>query len=196
MARKNVVGLIAAALVLVLHAIFGLGAFWMLAVAAAWGAGYVLTPPRSPKALKAAPPKSVSLDLETSMRTALGVLATTRPPQIVTDKARELDQNVRFVLAEWDDLEAYPEHQQSMWNIVKIYFPQVVDTYRDAPDPNLDAAVRWFLDSLNTLVGAVANIKKAILDNNVRELDSHARTLRSKFGNLPGLNDTPPEISG
>ncbi|WP_257203071.1 hypothetical protein [Corynebacterium cystitidis] len=54
------------------------------------------------------------------------MLAHTRPPRIGSDEARELDiteldWNACFVPAEWEDVEAYPEHQQNMRDIVKIY---------------------------------------------------------------------------
>ncbi|WP_257159984.1 hypothetical protein [Corynebacterium cystitidis] len=67
------------------------------------------------------------MELEASLRCTLHLLAHTRPPRIGSDEARELDiteldWNACFVPAEWEDVEAYPEHQQNMRDIVKIYF--------------------------------------------------------------------------
>ncbi len=190
--RKNLVGLGAAAAVVLGHLTFGLGALWGIAALAAWGAGVSLTPEAKPKALPAPPPEPTPHKLQRDLRLSVEKLRAARPPSEVITQARMLDQSVRFVLTEWEDLETSPEHQQNMWNIVEIYLPQVIETYLDAPDLQLPAAVEGVLDSLVTLTKASDNIKQAILDNNVRELDSHARMLRSRFGNLPGLNDEPP----
>ncbi len=70
--------------------------------------------------------QSAPLELEASLRCTLHLLAHTRPPRIGSDEARELDiteldWNACFVPAEWEDVEAYPEHQQNMRDIVKIY---------------------------------------------------------------------------
>lgn len=195
--RKNLVGLGAAAAAVVLgHLTFGLGALWGVAALAAWGAGVSLTPEAKPKALPTPRPEPTPLKLQRTLRLSVDKLRAARPPSEVMTQARTLDQSVRFVLAEWDDLETSPEHQQNMWNIVEIYLPQVIETYLDAPNLELPAAVEGVVDSLVTLTKASDNIKQAILDNNVRELNSHARMLRSKFGNLPGLNDEPPSGSG
>ncbi|MHA2788899.1 hypothetical protein ACXZ66_07105 [Corynebacterium sp. S7] len=190
--RKNAVGIIAAVLVIVVHLAVGLGALWPVVAIAAWGAGVALTPEKKqkelPKPVEPAPQK-----LERTMNASLNKLSHANAPREVVDQARLLSQNVRFVLAEWDAVESVPEHQQNMWNIVEIYLPEVVNTYLDAPDLTLPSAVDSVVDSLQTLTGAVEQIKQAILDNNVRELDSQARMLRSKFGNLPGLNEDSAE---
>ncbi|WP_018296315.1 hypothetical protein [Corynebacterium lubricantis] len=193
--RKNLVGIIAAVLVIVIHLAVGLGALWPVVAVAAWGAGAVLTPEKKQKELpKPAVPAPVTL--ERTLQATLNQLGHANPPREVLDQARVLSQNARFVLAEWDSMESAPDQQQSVWNIIEIYLPEVVTTYLDAPDLHLPSAVDHVLDSLYTLTTALESIKQAILDNNVRALDSQARMLRSKFGNLPGLNGNPEAENG
>ncbi|WIM68774.1 hypothetical protein QP027_05145 [Corynebacterium breve] len=194
--RKNIVGVVAAVLVIILHLSLGLGALWPVAAVAAWGAGVALTPPKKPKPLPPPPPEDTPVTLERTLRSMYHTMESAGVPQRVVDEALELDQTVRFVLNEWHALEADPDHQTTMWNIVQIYYPQVIETYMDAPDMNLPAAMTSVIDSLDTLTGAVGSIKQAILDHNVRALDSHARTLREQFGNLPGLSDGSTPLRG
>lgn len=191
--RKNLVGLTLAVLVIILHFfVFNLGALWFVAAAAAWGAGVVLTPAPKPQsqALPPAPEVPQQVKLEDDLKASLRKLHRADAPKPVMNQARELENNLRFVLAEWDDLDSSPDHQMNVWNIVEIYLPQVVDTYLDAPQFRSDEAVAAMTDSLETLTGAAARIKNGILDHNLRALDSNARTLRETFGNLPGLDQS------
>lgn len=185
--RKNQVGLLLAILVVVLHIAFGLGPLWPVAAIAAWGAGAALTPPPKQQAL---PPAQVSTPqlLEDSMRETTARLLGANPPRPVVDQAAELGRNVAFVLSQWDHLEPTPEHRQTMWNVVKVYFPEVVDTYLDAPQFRDPSAVRVVVDSLSTLTRAAGRVRQGILDDNLRAMDSQAQYLRSELGDLPGLD--------
>lgn len=185
--RKNQVGLLLAILVVVLHIAFGFGPFWPVAAIAAWGAGAALTPPPKQQALPPAPVSTPQL-LEDSMRATTARLLGANPPRPVVDQAAELGRNVEFVLSEWDHLEPTPEHRQTMWNVVMVYFPEVVDTYLDAPQFRDPSAVRVVVDSLSTLTRAAGRVRQGILDDNLRAMDSQAQYLRSKLGDLPGLD--------
>lgn len=186
--RKNLVGMTLATLVIILHIAFGLGFLWPLVAVSAWGAGVALTPRQEPKALTPAQPEvPVNVELNRELRETLRDLVRAQPPQAVLDQASKLEDSLRFVFDEWDELESAPEHRLTVWNIVKIYLPEVVGTYINAPQYQSQEAAAVMQDSLSTLTGAVERIRQGILDHSLRAMDSQARTLRETFGNLPGL---------
>ncbi|AQQ15182.1 hypothetical protein CGLAU_06075 [Corynebacterium glaucum] len=191
--RRNQVGLLLAILVVTLHIALGLGFLWPVAAAAAYGAGVALTPPAKPKELPPPPITPTPIVLEDAMRETSGRLFKAGPPSAVVNQVKELEANIRFVLKEWDHLQPTPEHRQTMWNVVKVYYPEVISTYLDVPQFRDEAAVSVVVDSLTTLTNAVARIKKGILDDNLRAMDSQAQFLRGEFGALPGLDD---DLSG
>ena len=188
--RKNIVGMVLAVLVIVMHVAFGLGFLWPVAAVAAWGAGVALTPEPGRKMIMPPPQPAEPANkiLKQDMKAVLRDLRQARPPEAVTQQADELEANLDFVLDEWDDLQSSPEHQQTVWNIIKIYLPEVVTTYLNAPQFQDHSAAAVMQDSLSTLTSATARIKQGILDHSLRAMDSHARTLRETFGNLPGLD--------
>lgn len=190
--RKNLVGMILAVLVIALHLAVGLGFLWPVAAVAAWGAGVALTPAPSNAELEARkqPMLPAPIDLGQKLDAALDTLNGAHPPKPVRAQAKEMENNLRFVLANWDDLEAAPQHQQTIWDIVSIYFPDVVKTYLDAPQYRSPEAVEVMTGSLSTLTSAAEKVKRGILDQNLRAMDSQARTLREAFGDLPGLDHT------
>lgn len=187
---KNQVGLVLAILVVVLHLAVGIGIYWPVAALAAYGAGAALTPSRKPKELPAAPVEPTPVVLDRSLRETSQRLGGARPPRQVMAQARALEDTVRFVLSEWEHLEPTPEHRQTIWNVVKVYYPEVVDTYLDAPQYRDASAVRVVVDSLTTLTRAAGRVRQGILDDNLRAMDSQAQFLREELGELPGLDDS------
>lgn len=194
--RRNQVGLLLAILVVTLHIAIGLGFLWPVAAVAAYGAGVALTPPEKPKELPPPPMTPTPIVLEDAMRETSGRLYKAGPPSAVMNQVKDLEANIRFVLKEWDHLQPTPEHRQTMWNVVKVYYPEVTSTYLNVPQFRDEAAVRVVVDSLTTLTNAVARIKKGILDDNLRAMDSQAQFLRGEFGALPGLDDDLPGPGG
>ena len=120
---------------------------------------------------------------------ALQPLYKVDPPASVGVQAMELEETLKFVLDEWDDLESAPQHQQTIWNIVNIYLPEVITTYLGAPQYRSPEAADVVTGSLTTLTNAAEKVKQGILDQNLRALDSQARALREAFGDLPGLDE-------
>lgn len=188
--RKNIVGMTLATTVIVLHLALGFGFLWPVAAAAAWGAGVALTPSPQRKQLEAPrqPMLPAPVELNGKLTDTLKPLYDARPPKEVSTQAREMEDNLRFVLAHWDDLEMAPQHQQNVWDIVNIYLPEVVTTYLDAPQYRSPEAADVMAGSLGTLTSAAGKVKQGILDQNLRAMDSQARTLREAFGDLPGLD--------
>ncbi|MGV0393943.1 hypothetical protein [Corynebacterium riegelii] len=195
LSRKNQVGLLLAILVVALHLVIGFGVFWSVAALAAYGAGAVLTPAPRQQALQ--PPMTPTPQLLSGvLRETSSKLFRAKPPAVVVAKAKELESNVRFVLSEWDHLDSTPEHRQTMWNVVKVYYPEITTTFLDSPQHSDGRAAAVMADSLTTLASAVDRIKTGILDDNLRAMDSQAQFLRTELGALPGLNDGFEEAEG
>lgn len=188
LSRKNQVGLLLAILVVTLHIAIGFGALWPVAAVAAYGAGALLTPPPKQKKLPPPPVTPTPQLLADALRETSSKLSGARPPERVVEQMRALESNVRFVLGEWDHLEPTPQHRQTMWDVVKVYYPEVTATYLDAPQFRDERAVDVMVDSLSTLTSAVGRIKNGILGDNLRLMDSQAQFLRSQLGALPGLD--------
>ena len=187
LSRKNQVGLLIAILVVVLHIAFNFGPFWPVAAIAAYGAGAALTPPPKQQALPPAATPTPAL-LGDALKETAAQLRQAAPPAAVVRQAKELEDNVRFVLGEWDHLTPTPEHRQTIWDVVKVYYPEVTQTYLSAPQRHDPRAVAVVTDSLTTLTSAVGRIKQGILDDNLRAMDSQAKFLRNQLSALPGLD--------
>lgn len=185
---KNQVGMVLAILVIVLHLVVGLGNLWPVAALAAYGAGAALAP--APKRRELTESQPTPVVLEESLRRTSAQLAMARPPREVMAQSETLQEYVRFVLAEWDHLEPTPEHRQTIWNVVQVYYPEVVKTYLEAPQYRDPAAASVVVDSLSTLTRAAWRIRQGILDDNLRAMDSQAQFLRQELGDLPGLDDS------
>ena len=195
LSRENLVGVVAATLVFILHLAVGLGALWPVVAVSAWGAGVFLTPTSEKKALLSATTRPAEEILADRLHQSMDALYAAHPPRVVRDAAKELDVNSTFVLAEWHELETVPSKQQTMYDIIDVYLPEVVKLYTDHPDRSLPSAVEGTIDSLRTLSGAVESIKQAIIENNVRMIDGNARILRQRFGNLPGLSTSIDDLT-
>ena len=187
---KNQLGLVLATLVVVVHIAVGIGLFWPVAAAAAYGAGAALAPSRKTKELPAAPTLPTSQVLENALRQTTDRLESAKPPRQVMMQARAFEKASKFVLSEWEHLEPTPKHRQTMWNVVNVYHPEVVDTYLDAPQYRDKSAVSVVVDSLTTLTRAAERVQQGILDDNLRAMDSQAQFLRQELGELPGLDDS------
>ena len=197
LSRKNQVGLLLAILVVVLHIVLGFGALWPVAAVAAYGAGAALTPPAKPRqeALPA-PIIPTTQQLDDVMRHTSRTLASARAPKVVMDEVRVLEDNARFVFSQWDHLEPTPQHRQTMWNVLKVYYPETAATYLKAPQYREGEAAQVMAETIRTLSDAIDRIKKGILEDNLRALDSQAQYLRNELGALPGLDDGFEEAEG
>lgn len=190
--RKNQVGMIAAALMTGLFIVFGLvGAAgiipWLVATTAAYGAGALLTPSRQRKALE--PSVSTQALIDAEVQENLTKLHRGQVPPPVYNQAVALQASIRFVLSRWNDLDAAPEHQQTVYNVSKIYLPEVVSTYLNSPQYRGKDASLWCMESLSTMTKAVDRVKQGILDNNLRALESQASYLKEALKGPIPLDD-------
>ena len=89
-----------------------------------------------------------------------------------------------------------------MYNVSKVYLPEVVDTYLKAPQYRGREASMRCIDSLRTMYDAVDRVKHGILDNNLRALDSQASYLKEALQGPVSLDDaavdppSDPDTSG
>ena len=204
---KNQVGMIAAAVTTGAFAVFGLvGALgvipWAVAAGVAYGAGALLTPSNSQKALPAAETTSTESMIDESIKENLAKLHRANVPPPVYNEAMKLQSVTRFGLSQWESLTPTPEHQQTVYNVSKVYLPEVVDTYLKAPQYRGREASMRCIDSLRTMYDAVDRVKHGILDNNLRALDSQASYLKEALQGPVSLDDaavdppSDPDTSG
>lgn len=178
--RQNLVGVVVAFLVIIVHIVVGLGVLWPLVAICGWGAGVMLTPKKQPPAIEK---KAIPLQtgLKRTLTTTMRKLDKAEVPDRVMDTAKDLQRNTKYVLANWDDLEGQPEHQLTMNDVVNVYFPQVVGDYIDVPNKLHPDAVESVVKSIHSLDQAVERIRDGIIRHSLDTLSSNAKSLESKF---------------
>ncbi|MDO5668913.1 MAG: hypothetical protein Q4G50_02800 [Corynebacterium sp.] len=182
---KNLVGMIIAVVVIVVHLIVGLGFLWPLVAALGWGAGVALTPAARGKELPPAPAEkdghSLLGDLDRTSRKFYAAL----PANEVLDSLAVLRGSLREVLVEWDRLDDVPEQRVVLEAIVDEYLPATLRGYLAVTDRHHPQAIRQTTGSLGLLNDEVKRIRQALLDDTLRELEDQNRALRLQFGRLP-----------
>ena len=178
--RQNLVGVVVAFLVIIVHIVVGLGVLWPLVAICGWGAGVMLTPKKQPPAIEM---KAIPLQtgLKRTLTTTMRKLDKAEVPDRVMDTAKDLQRNTKYVLANWDDLEGQPEHQLTINDVVNVYFPQVVGDYIDVPNKLHPDAVESVVKSIHSLDQAVERIRDGIIRHSLDTLSSNAKSLESKF---------------
>lgn len=187
--RANFVGITLALVVLVAHLVLGLGALWPLAAVAAWGAGVALTPtPRQPSL--EAPKESDPFRLAMRLHAALTPFSTSGV-QPVEAQALRSGEALDWVLQHWDELAEAPEQKIQYATIIEEYLPGLGSAYQQVYSPRDDRAVSQVVESLSIIETEAEKTKAAIIDQNVMELDNHARVLKLQFGRFEGLDPGP-----
>ena len=185
LSRPNLVGVIVAVLIVIIHVTVGLGALWPLVAVCGWGASVLLVPAPAQKQLPPAPAVPTQVQLEQTLEATLRKLEAAEVPDKVAAKADELRTAVKFVLFHWDDLEDEPNHQLTMSDVVQVYFPQVVNDYADVPNVLHPDAVASVVSALDSLIDAVSRIRTAIVQDSLDTLSSNAQLLRDRFATNP-----------
>ena len=185
--RKNIVGMLVATSVIVVHLVAGLGVFWPLVAVAGYGAGVLLTPSRPAPAIKRAP--RVELEqpcrLRQRVRDQRRVLLDTRVPEPVSSSMAELEHALERVLDNWGHLVDFPEHQVTVRSMILDYIPSVVQAYLAIPDRRNAQAIGDIIGSFDLLRGEADSIYEAIIRNSLNRLEDHNRILHMQFGRLP-----------
>ncbi|MGP6174863.1 hypothetical protein [Corynebacterium sp. A21] len=192
--RGNLIGMVLAILVILVHLIVGLGFLWPVVAIAAWGASAALIPTGKPQPELAAP-QQLSLnpaELGSSLSATTGKLRDSKPAGPLGRAMWDLDQSLRAILREWHYLSAYPEQQVILASMIEDYLPGIIDSYLQVPHSARHRAVSPTIDSLEVLYRESAEIRAAIGEDNVRALENHRDMLQLQFGQDPGF---APEVS-
>lgn len=186
LSRKNLVGMLIAATILVIHLVLGLGFLWPVVALAGWGAGVALTPGPRQKALEPAPQQ---VDAESLLRDLDGAarrLYAAGPAPQVLDAMAQLRGTLVDVLTEWDRLVDVPEQKVVVESMITRYVPDTISGYLEVSDRRHPTAVTVTTASLTILQEEAANIREAAVNDTLRELEDQTRALRIQFGRLPG----------
>lgn len=192
--RANLVGVGLAALVIVIHLAVGLGFLWPIVALAAWGTGALLTPAPKPTPIPAPPP--VEDPRQLLHRLAYDCWAKeemeSRPEEIRT-QVEETKRAVAWVLRHFHELDDAPEQQMQYTNVVREFLPKLEASYRTIYDPHDKRAIGHIVESLSIIETEAKNTRQAIIDENVAELETQARSLKIQYGQFnEGL---PPSSS-
>lgn len=183
--RRNITGMVLAVLVIVMHLIVGLGSFWPIVALAAWGAGVALTPAPAKELSSTGTAAVTAPELRHRLdEVAAQARAGRSLPREVTEQLRELQTSLHQVLRDWDDLDRVPERQVMVRAMINRYLPDLFHHYDQVPNDRDPRAVADVVESLRIMREESEDLRKAILDDNVRQLEDHTRHLRLQFGRL------------
>lgn len=190
----NIVGLILAIAVVLLHLTVGLGFLWPVVAIAAWGASVALLPRHSkgaPKSVSSMPKPAVSqrrplnpVELRKSLHRTLGKLFDEQPGEDLGSAANDLGATLESVLSEWKYLNNYPEQKVVVDGIIEEYLPQTVNSYLAVPERLRHKAEEPARESIELLHSAVQKIHDAIGQDNLVALEGQRDTLAIQFGKV------------
>ncbi|MEO5306491.1 hypothetical protein [Corynebacterium sp. c8Ua_99] len=190
----NIVGLILAIAVVLLHLTVGLGFLWPVVAIAAWGASVALLPRQSKgaqKSVSSAPKPEVPQrrplnpsELRRNLHRALGRLFDAQPGEDLGNAANDLGATLESVLSEWKYLKDYPEQKVVIGGIIQEYLPQTVNSYLAVPERLRHKAENPARESIDLLHSAVQKIQDAIGQDNLIALEGQRDTLAIQFGKV------------
>ena len=190
----NIVGLILAIAVVLLHLTVGLGFLWPVVAIAAWGAAVALLPRQSKgaqKSVSSAPKPEIPQrrplnpsELRRNLHRTLGRLFDAQPGEALGNAANDLGATLESVLSEWKYLKDYPEQKVVIGGIIQEYLPQTVNSYLAVPERLRHKAENPARESIDLLHSAVQKIQDAIGQDNLIALEGQRDTLAIQFGKV------------
>lgn len=190
----NIVGLVLAIAVVLLHLTVGLGFLWPVVAIAAWGASVALLPRQSKgaqKSVSSAPKPEVPQrrplnpsELRRNLHRTLGRLFDAQPGEALGNAANDLGATLESVLSEWKYLKDYPEQKVVIGGIIQEYLPQTVNSYLAVPERLRHKAENPARESIDLLHSAVQKIQDAIGQDNLIALEGQRDTLAIQFGKV------------
>lgn len=184
--RRNIVGMLLAIAVIMLHLLVGLGALWPVVALAGYGAGVALTPARRSPEITPAPRPTLAGPDELRPVTGRQIerLKVHAVPPPVIHALADFEVAALKVLRNWAELTDFPEHQVTVRSMIATYVPELVDSYLRIPDRTEPRAVNDIIASFTLLRDEAEHIYEAIMENNLSRLADHGRVLRMQFGRL------------
>lgn len=197
--RGNVLGMILAITVILVHLVFGIGFLWPVVALATWGAAVALIPDGGGRAdaLESGSRNSMEpRELEAKLSRQREHLGRGKGAAPVVRELQAGEDSLRAILREWDHLNDFPEQQVVVSCIIEDYLPAVIDSYLQVPESARERAVPPTVDSLKMLWQEAERIRAAIGEDNVRALENHREMLRMQFGNAPEFRTDPARDLG
>ncbi len=202
--RRNMVGMLLAVVVVVLHLVLGLGFLWPVAALAAWGAGALLTPPEKenlravPRVAREVPGERLRPtepdDLRRYLDRDVRRWERRRLPPAITDALTGAYSNLVDALGKWDRLDSSTRHRVIVQHIVTDDLPDVMDGYLAIPRedrPRVEADVVSLLGLLAAQAGEALEEARAAFNAELHELDEKRLRMELQYGALPELKDGP-----
>lgn len=190
----NIVGLILAIVVVIVHVTVGLGFLWPVVAIAVWGASVAVLPRQSSgkkKSVSSAPKPSLPerreinpINMRRKLKQTMSILLAEHPSRELAMSADSLGRTLLSVLDEWQYLENYPEQQVVIDGIIHDYFPKTVESYMAVPKRLRGQADKPTCESIDLLYSAVLKIQGAIGQDNLMALEGQRDTLALQFGKL------------
>lgn len=186
--RKNIVGMVLAIITVVLHLVIGLGTFWPIIAAAAWGIGVALTP-GAPATPQLAAPATLVDALETSEERfrILGAGPNTRK------QFGQLKWTIGQLERHMDELAAQPILLQTVNEIAYTHLPTLEEAYAEVPDIARHSANASLDSSLQLLNDEAGKILTAIVNQKFRGLEDQRAELERNFSGVKLYLEGPPE---
>lgn len=188
---KNAAGIAIATLLIAVHLIIGLGAFWPLVAVAGYGAAVALIPSTPARRTSALPPVRTPLEVEGPGRLSVhskelvSTLYRHGAAAPAVEALKGLNKSLQLVIDNWSSLENFPEHQVTIRSIINQYIPGIIDAYLKIPTRNDPRAIQDMVESFGLLNAETTKIFNAIQKEGLSNLEDHGRALRMQFGQLP-----------
>ena len=202
--RRNMVGMLLAVVVVMLHLVLGLGFLWPVAALAAWGAGALLTPPEKenlravPRVAREVPGERLRPtepdDLRRYLDRDVRRWERRRLPPAITDALTGAYSNLVDALGKWDRLDSSTRHRVIVQHIVTDDLPDVMDGYLAIPREDRTRAEADVVSLLGLLAAQAEEAleeARAAFNAELHELDEKRLRMELQYGALPELKDGP-----
>ena len=202
--RRNMVGMLLAVVVVMLHLVLGLGFLWPVAALAAWGAGALLTPPEKenlravPRVAREVPGERLRPtepdDLRRYLDRDVRRWERRRLPPAITDALTGAYSNLVDALGKWDRLDSSTRHRVIVQHIVTDDLPDVMDGYLAIPREDRTRAEADVVSLLGLLAAQAEEAleeARAAFNAELHELDEKRLRMELQYGALPELKDVP-----
>lgn len=186
--RKNKAGIGAAAAVIGIHAVIGLGFLWPVVAAASYGAAALLTPLRKQRELPTPTPQDQVADLNTILNAQL-VLVSGNTSPAVHNQFVSLASELEWLLNHWDRFDERPSAQASITTIIKQHIPDALDAYFAVIDRNKPERIGELNSTVRVLEEEAKRIRQAVEEDSVTALRDRTLAVKLQYGAMPVVED-------
>lgn len=186
--RKNKWGIGAAAAVIGIHLVAGLGFLWPVVAAATYGATALLTPPEKPKEIPLPTPEDRIKELKTVLHAQLRrVVENTSEP--IGNKFLALSSQLEWLLCHWDRLTHSESTQSAIAMMIQHHIPDVFDAYFEVINRDSQEHINELIQTLDILEGEALRIRYAAEENSVAALRERSLAVKLQYGVMPIVED-------